>query len=806
MRRFTELFILFSTFLFILPVSAQKASFTISGKVIDATNESPLEFATVALLKAVDSTVITGTMTDTEGSFNLSVAAGDYMLNVKFLGFESKYITTISLSEENPSFDAGNIALAEKTTTLDAVEITSKKSRMEFDLDKRVFNVGQDLSNLGGNASDLMDNIPSISTDIDGNVSLRGSQNVRILINGRPSGMTSGDALQQLPADLIEKVEIITNPGARYEAEGTAGIINIVLKKNRRQRWNGSLNAAAGHPASHNLSANINYREKKLNWFANLGARYRDQPREAYEHRELYENGALDRIVDQDEISYRKGISGNLRFGADYNLDEKTVLTGSIMYRRENGDNTRDIEYLYFNNESVLQNTSLRNTIEDEDEEGLDYNLRFDKEFGKDHKLTASVVYTSESETEAMDATEEFFNADGVLQDSDLLQRIENGEDEKEWDIRLDYVRPMGKDGKFEVGYRSGIRHIDTRYKVEEFDPEFNDWIILPDLSNEFDYDENIHAVYSSYGTDLGKFNYQIGLRTEYTDVVTLLRNTNEKNDRDYINVFPSAFLNYEVNEGNAMQVNYSRRIRRPRFWDLNPFFNYANPLSVRSGNPNLNPEFANSFEVSYIKSWDKASLSSSIYYRHTEDVIIRINRVGEDNVNRSMPENLATQNDVGAEFALNMNPVQGWDLTLSTNVFRGEINGENLGFARQTVFTSWTSRLNTRFDFLKKYQGQIMVNYRGPEKTPQGVRRDFLFTDAAISRDILNKKATVSLRMSNLFNVKYRYEAEGEGFFLYREGQWRAVRQLYLNVTYRINQRKRTQRGGRGGDIDGDM
>ncbi len=811
MRKFTILIIGFLIVVHNPQIFAQNASYSVSGQVKDASDQTALDFATVALLSVKDSSVVTGTLTDAEGKFNIPAKAGAYILNIKFLGYETKYIGDIVLDQGNPAKEVGTIMLNQGTTTLDEVEITSKKSRMEFDLDKRVFNVGQDLSNLGGSASDLLDNIPSITTDIEGNVSLRGSQNVRILVNGRPSGMTSADALQQLPADMIEKVEIITNPGARYEAEGTAGIINIVLKKNRAERWNGSLNATAGYPTSHNLSANINYRKDKLNWFSSLGGRFRDQPRESFEHRELFDQGVLDRVIDQDEESARKGISGNFRFGADYYFDDNTVLTGSIMYRREDGDNTNDIEYLNYDANNVLQSRSFRSNFEDEDEEGLDYSLNFEKKFdGKDHKFSASVVYTSESETEANDAQEEFYNGDGVLQDLDLLQRIRNGEDEKEWDIRIDYVRPLGdgpigNNGKFELGYRSGIRRIDTRYRVEEFNPETDIWDPLANLTNDFDYDEDVHALYSSYGAELGKFSYQLGLRAEYTHVLTLLRNTNEENDRKYVNLFPSAFVNYEIDAGNALQWNYSRRIRRPRFWDLNPFFNFTNPLSIRSGNPNLNPEFAHSLELSYIKTWSKASLSSSIYYRHTDDVITRVNRIGEDNVNRSMPENLATQDEVGAEFALNLNPVQGWDIMLSTNVYRGEINGENVGFARQTVFTSWTSRLNTRFDFLKKYEGQIMVNYRGPENTPQGRRFDFLFTDVGISRDLLNKKATVSLRMSNIFNVRYRYEAEGENFFLYREGQWRAVRQMYLNFTYRINQKKRPQRGGRGGDYGGD-
>jgi len=801
MYRFTALltvFLVFNLSISFGQESSSAATYTITGKVVDE-DKQILEFATVALLKAQDSTTLTGGMTNTEGIFKFKAPAGKYLLQVKFLGYEPQFVPDIQLGPDNPTVKVSDIQLKSKTTTLDEVEITSQRSRMEFSMDKRVFNVGQDLSNIGGSVTDLLDNIPSITTDIDGNVSLRGNGNVRILINGNPSSMTSAEALQQLPANLIERVEIITNPSARYEAQGTAGILNIVLKKNRKSGWNGTVNASAGYPESHNLAVNMNFRQDKLNWFTNVSGRYRNVPRETLEHRERLANGEITSIIDQEEESWRKGKSGGIRFGADYLLDDNTTLTGSIFYRIQDGDNTEDIEFLFYNPEYQLQNFNYRRNAEDEDESGLDYTLSFEKKFNgkQEHKLNVNLIYNSEGEIEDANAREELFNAAGVLREVDLLQRTYNEENRKEYTILVDYTQPIGENGKFEAGYRGGIRRIETRYSVEEFNNETSVWDTLQNLTNNFDYDEDIHALYASYGHDFNKISYQVGLRTEYTDVVTLLRTTNEENPRDYINFFPSAYLNYEFKEGNALQVNYSRRLERPDFWDLNPFFNFNNPLYLRSGNPNLNPEFTDSYELNYIRTWEKASVSASIYYRNTEDVITRVTRVDEDGVSTSIPENLATQNDIGTEFSLNLNPTNDWDITWTGNFFRGEIDGANLGFARQTVFTSWTTRLNSRIQFLEKYQGQIMINYRGPEKTPQGRREDFFFADIGIARDIFNEKATVSFRVSNILDEWYRYETAGEDFFIYRQGQWRSQRSFMVDFTYRINQEKSSRRGG---------
>ena len=804
-------------FLILIQQNLWSQQVELTGKVASAEESQWLEFSSVALLAPRDSALVAGTYTDTEGVFALKANPGNYLLRINFLGYETKWLQGVVLDPQESVKDLGLIQLAQKSTTLDEVEIQAQKSRMEFHLDKRVFNVGQDLANVGGTASDLLDNIPSITVDIEGNVSLRGNSNVRILVNGRPSGLSSTEALQQFSANMIEKVEIITNPSSRYEAEGTAGIINIVLKKNRRYGWNGSFDGTVGIPTSHNLSANLNFRTKKLNWFANLGGRLRNTPRNSSEYREDYDDlGNIELVMDQQRTSTRGGKSGSGRFGLDYSFDENTTLTGSIVYRKSDDFNTSVIDQIFQRGDFERVGSSLRDNEEEEDEENLDYNIRFERKFsGKDHKLTASLVYTSEWEREYTEAFEQDFDGNNQFLNLDE-SIIDNEEDTRETRIQVDYERPIGEKGKFEVGYLSNIRNIDTRFQVDEFNQETRVWEILQNQSNRFDYDEDIHAFYSSFGNDLGsRFSYQLGLRAEYTMVETLLKDTEEGNRSEYMSLFPSVFLNYELKEGNALQWSYSRRLRRPRFWDLNPFFNYSNPISQRSGNPKLNPEFSNAFELSYIRSWEKASVSASVYYRHTTDAITRIRSIDTTQVvltsdgseqfpSVSRPENIATEQNMGAEFSVNISPSRRVDVTWSGNIFFSTLDANNLSFSTQTEFVSWTSRLNSRVGLPWDVDMQVMVNYRGPAQNPQGTRKAMLFTDLGLSKDLLGDKMTVSFRMSDIFNTQwYRSETTGENFFIYSEGQWRARRQSYINITYRLNQKKQRQRGYGGGNRD---
>jgi len=524
---------------------------------------------------------------------------------------------------------------------------------MQLALDKKVFNVGKDLSSRGGSAVEILDNVPSVQVDIEGNISLRGSSNVRILVDGKPSGLvgTGGSGLRSLQANMIEKVEVITNPSARYEAEGMAGIINIILKKEVKKGLNGSFEVTAGVPKVLGTAANLNYRTSKLNFFVNYNIRQREGPGVGSLYQEVFRSDTTF-ITEQDNKRLRGGLSQTVRLGADYFFNEKNTLTTSFSYRISDDKNFAETRYDdYINSLDNLVESSIRTDDEKEDETKLEYAIDYEKKFDREgQSWKTRISYQDNIEEEGSILENRFL--DGTLF---LEQESNNKERENTLIFQSDYVVPFSKDQKFEVGGRASIRNIDNDFLVEEL--RDNVWEPLEGLSNNFQYDEKIYAAYVIYGDKIDNVSYQVGLRPEYTDVNTTLLTTNEENPRDYVNLFPSAFLGYEFGKNNTLQLSYSRRVRRPRFWDLNPFFTFSDNRNFFSGNPDLDPEFTDAFELGHLKFWDKASLSSAVYYRYTTGVIERIQVVNPDGTSVTKPQNLSTRNAYGLEFNGSYNP-----------------------------------------------------------------------------------------------------------------------------------------------------
>jgi outer membrane receptor protein involved in Fe transport len=679
-------------------------------------------------------------------------------------------------------------------------------------LDKKVFNVGKDLASQGGTAAELLDNVPTLQVDVEGNVSLRGSQSVRILIDGRPSGLIGSDpaaGLRAIPSNMIERIEVITNPSARYEAEGMSGIINIILKKDQRGGFNGSFDVITGWPANFGTSFNLNYRANKFNFFANYGISYREGPGGGNQYQEFV-NGDTTFITTQNSARNRSGLNNSLRFGSDYAFSATSQLTMAATLRKGDDNNLNETRYVdYLNTVNNPLQIVERTDEESEDEWRTEFSLSYRKEFAKeDQKFTADIRYQQNTESESSDLQNRYFTPEFDPADTDdLFQRTRNEELSDNLIFQADYVHPFGEEGRFEIGLRSSIRNIDNDYLVEEF--QDSEWQALQGLSNDFRYDENISAAYLILGNKLGKFSWQIGVRPEYSLISTKLLQTDEVNDRDYLNVFPSAFLGYELPGNNSLQVSYSRRVNRPRFWDLNPFFSFSDDRNFRSGNPNLNPEFTDSYEISHIKYWDSGSVGSSIYYRHTTDKIDRIRRVLPNNTSVSQPENLLTEDAFGLEVTTSYDPYKWWRLSADFNFFRAITDGGNIDESLTADTYSWFTRGTSRFTVDKKTDVQVRFNYRAPQRVTQGRRLAMYSIDLAASRDILSDKGTLTLSVRDLLNSrKWRYitEGEGPGFSFYTEGdfQWRA-RQVTLTFNYRLNQKKQRGRGdGQRGDYEG--
>lgn len=787
------LFFLINTSLF-----AQSDNFGgIRGKVIDQESKAPLGFATISVFgsETTEKTLVNGGITAEDGTFDLKLPQGEFDVLVEFMGYLPLEINDLGINRDNRRVDFGSLEMEADTENLDEVVVQGEKTLMELSLDKRIFNVGKDLANAGGTASDILMNLPSITVDPEGGVSLRGSSNVRILVDGKPSGLVSfkgSSGLQQLPASMIETVEVITNPSARYEAEGMAGVINIILKKENNQGFNASFEGIAGNPTNFGLAANLNYRHNKINWFVNYGVAYRRVPREGTIRQEVS-------TADTSFYSYQttsgtvNGLNNNIRAGLDYFFNENSILTGSYLWRRSDARRLTNIRYDDYTREGgSLDSYTLRTQDEDEKEPNSEFNLTYKRSFDqKGHVFSTAITYLDYWENSDQVYTQDAYSPNGTaIPGGSLLQTSVNDEFDRQWLLQLDYTKPIGSEGNFETGIRSSIRNMENDFIVSER-TESGDMQALPGLDDIFLYEENIHAAYAILGNKSNKFSYQGGLRAEYTDVSTTLVKTNEVNPRDYANLFPSAHLTYNISPDDALQVSYSRRIRRPVYNDLSPFMTFSDARNFFSGNPDLNPEYTDAFELGHIKYMDKGSIFSTLYYRDTEDKIERIRSVDEEGNATTLPYNLLGEQSMGFEFTTDYYPVEWWKLDANFNVFYAKIDGSNILDTYTTDTYSWFTRLTSRFTLANGLDLQLRGNYEGRRKVAQGVQKAIAYLDISASKDIMKGRGTLILNVMDVFNSRRnRYIFEGPGFMTVGDILPRK-RQINLTLNYRIKQSK---------------
>lgn len=776
--------------------------FRVSGKIIESDAQTSLGYASVQLLKAGDSTVLSTVNSAENGSFVLNApGVGRYYIQVDFIGYDSYTSSVIQLTDGHRSHLLGTIALSVSGKTLDEIMVQAEKSTMQLALDKRIFNVGQDLANAGGTGIDILSNIPSVAVDVEGNVSLRGSSSVRILIDGKPSGLVSikgGAGLHQLQANMIERVEIITNPSARYEAEGMGGIINIVLKKERKEGFNGSFDVITGYPENFGLAANVNYRRKNINFFVNYTASYRNAPGRNKLYQETYRNDSTF-IFTKEMDAWLRGMYNTARAGLDYFINDQNILTAAYTYRISKGKRYSDIWFHDY--ESTVKNMtsfSKRTQDETETEPNSEYALTYKRTFKRPgRELVADVRHLNNWENSDQYFNEDVFNPDGSPSGiPHLLQRSVNFETEKQYLFQLDYVHPFGEKGKFESGIRTSFRNMTNDYSVTERAQD-GSWFELPGLTNDFVYKENIHALYGIYANQFRKLTYQVGVRGELTDVTTTLKQTNEVNPRDYINLFPSAHMTYDLPDDHALQVSYSRRVRRPQYNDLSPFMTFSDNRNYWSGNPDLNPEFTDSYELGHIKYMHNASITSSVYYRYTTGKILSVREVFEDGTSFTRPENMATENSFGAEVTGSWTVTPKWKMDGSVNFFRAITDGRNVNETFESDTYSWIARLLSRITVLKKTDIQFRGNYEAPQILPQGRRKSLATLDISATRDILKDKATLTLNIIDVFNSrKFRHITEGANFYTSGISQGR-LRQINLTFNYRLRQAKKKAKEG---------
>jgi len=796
-----SIFLLVSTIQIVAqrPQNQPRPTVQVTGKVMEKDSHQALEYATL-VFTPVKGKRLSGGITDSNGNFDIEVPKGVYNISVEFLSFATKKIPNQRIFETT---DLGVIYLEEDRESLDEVEIIAEKSTVEIKLDKKIYNVGKDMTVKGGNASDVLDNVPAVTVDVEGNVSLRGNESVRILVDGKPSGLvglSSTDALRQLPAEAIQKVEVITSPSARYDAEGTAGIINIVLRKSKAQGLNASTTLSTGIPDNHGISTNINYRAKKFNVFTNLGYSYRNAPGNAFF--ENYYNATGVSFNDETREYERKRNGINTSVGLEYYLSKNSSVTGSFLYRNSNGETNVDNTGINYDEMGDFLSETFRNEFEDEKDNILEYALNFTQNLkGSGHKLTLDAKYQDSYEDENSLITDNSTDF--------LFQQVGSLEDEQRLLLKSDYVLPIGENQQFEAGYQGQLVNTNIDYSV--LYDEGNGFILDPLVSNLFDYKENIQAVYSQYGNKFGKFSALLGLRVELTDISAEVIGSDLDFEKNYTKLFPTLNLAYELSEKESVTLGYNRRIRRPRSRHINPFQSQTSTANIFQGNPDLDPMFTDGVDLGYLKKWDKLTFNTSVYYKHTENAFqfVRDN-TGQVNENGvpiivSSPVNLNDEDRYGLEFSLNYNPAKWLRLSNSFNFYRYTRDGIYNEVDYSTTNESWMNRFSSRIKLFKEVDFQSTVFYHGPRESAVSKREGMLMANIALSKDILKNKGTLSFNVRDLLNSRKReMETYYDDFTNYSEFQWRQG-QFKLSFTYRFNQKKKRNGHRNGGDENGD-
>lgn len=765
-------FVLFSNLLI-----AQNKEIVISGTIVGNNSRQPIEFATILVGDPATQNPITGATSATDGTFNIKTEARDFYIEISFLGFATQTIKEISIEEGK--VDLGTILLSDDSQMLGEVTVRAEKSNTEFKLDKRVFNVGKDLSNSGASALEVLNNVPSVTVNIEGQINLRGSSGVQILINGKPSVLASeqGNALGTITAEMIEKIEVITNPSAKYDAEGTSGIINIVLKKEEKKGINGSVTLNTGYPNNHSVGLSLNRRTEKFNLFTQIGVGHRTFPGTSESiNQDLIKNTRINSRGDSEknETFY------NLILGTDYHIDKFNVLslTGSFAFEQEKEfSNTNFSAWDGVGTQTAAWN---RNEVTTATNPKFQYELQYKRDFKnhKDHDLLFSAL----GHFFGKDQTSDFVNSATLGTVAFKEQKTRTDFKNAEYTFKLDYTNPLSKEFTLETGAQYVFSDVGNDYAVTDLID--GEWIENVSLTNVFEYDQKVLGLYSTAAYEGEKWGLKLGLRMENTALNTLLLNTNNSNNQNYTNSFPSLHTSYKLSKRFSLQAGYSKRIFRPRMWDLNPFFNIRNNFSIRTGNPGLLPEFSDSYEINSIYILEKASFNLGIYHRYTTDVIERVTTFA-DNISTSTPLNIGTNQATGVEFNGKYNMAK-W-LTINGDINYNYFNREGTFESSSFDFSAdqWSARTTAKFKLPAQIDFEITANYRSRVQSFQRLTSDYAYADLGVRKKIMKGKAILNLSIRDIFSSRIREsEANQPGFYLYNWGQ-RGGRYITFGISY---------------------
>jgi len=770
--------------------------FTLTGVILESETKQELEYATVTVLSS-DNIVVTGGLTNSKGEFSIPLKKGEYNLLVEYISY--KNFEQLGLIISN-NLNLNKIELDLDIESLDEIEIIAENTTVDIRLDKKIYTVGRDLTVKGGSVSDVLDNVPSISVDVEGNVSLRGSEDVRILINGKPSGLVglnSAEALRQLPSESIEKVEVITSPSARYDAQGSGGIINIILRRNKLLGFNGIVNANVGNPTSTGLSTSLNYRTGDVNIFNSTGLSDRLRVGDSYSYAEYY-NGDEPNSFIRDNRNWERDNQGLFsNTGLEWYLNDNTSITTSFLINKSDGTSKNENTTLELDSSNNILNETFRLESESGDNENKEFSLNFDKRFNDaGHKLVID-----------MQIGNNFDNENSILTQNSLnFEQVTSNETNENKLLKADYVLPIGENRQFEAGFKVEESDLHQDYKV--YSDVNNSLLLDTDQSNVFQYKEQINAIYSQYGFKVDdKYSFLFGVRVEQTIKDIIQITTDELIKKDDTGLFPTFNFGFEISDDESITLGYSRRLRRPWSRFINPFPTKNSPTSIFRGNPNLDPTFSNNFDFGYLKTFESSfSVNSSIYFQKstntfnfiTQDTGETVNLGGTDvPIIERFPINLATNSRFGFEFNLSYRPSKKWSVNSNFNLYNNKVEGEYNDIDYGSENLSWSMRLNNKLTLPGEVDWQTRMNYRGPREDAINKSKASYSADLAFSKDIFNEKGTLSFNVRDLFDSRASIsEAFTETFYSESKYRW-SSRSFTFNLTYRINQKKKRYQSG---------
>jgi outer membrane receptor protein involved in Fe transport len=735
----------------------------VTGKILDQSTGNPVEYVSVALYKSTDSSLVTGTITDMEGYFTIEkVDTGNYYLKTSFIGYSDQFTNNIRISKKSNSANLGSINIASTATEINEVVVAGEAKRVEYKIDKRVVNVDKDISAKGGTAVSVLENTPSVQVDPEGNLTLRGSSDYVVLIDGKPSITKGSDALKQIPSNAIKQIEVITNPSAKYDAEGQAGIINIIMKKEKMQGVNGNFSAGYGNNDKSNANALINYRKNKLNYFA--GVDYTDN---------TY-NGDLDiiskTILTDETLSYSEKSNQfnnnyNLTFkgGIDYDPNEKNTfsLSGSIGSQGyDHGSNAR------YNKQSSLGTSSYNTSSNYMDVAGDVIGINFDytHKFADNHKITLSYSYSSWDGLDSNNLVENTTNMN--YQEENLLSKLYFTKDNYNFQNRanIDYSRPLGT-GIFETGvqFRSEYRTEDFAFK--NFDLDSNIWINNDSLSYNLDYLNTIYSGYATYSDKIWGIGYQIGLRSEYFMRSIDISNEDGTIEYNKFMFYPSVHLSKEFNEKQQMQASYSRRINRPQPWLLNNTPSYVDPMNIFMGSPYLKPEYTDAFELNYRAIVKKFTFSVQTYYRLTTNSFTALRDMNDDGIMYHRLVNAKNNKACGAELGVDVILFKWWQISSGANLYNYQLKTLVSNTDKVQKVNTMDARLVSNFSLKWGTRIQAIGYYRAPSVDAMGEITDFFIANLAISQPVLKGKGNISVSGQNLLPRDFVYSVKTNKF-----------------------------------------